>query len=195
MREPFLLFGLVCWIIARHVAGLSPRAQVLLSMFPGFLLGLTGVLVLCLVEMTLAAKLGYSRQRNCWWGTRFLIPLCWLSIVCVLSLWWQRLPAVARLAAPLGVVLLIGMVSQDKQVLAVRHSVASTLGLPTLDSSRAAELMTAAGQYHQALQALRELTSPCDLVFTDASNPAVRYVARRPLFARGQGRLAALLCP
>lgn len=73
-------------------SGLSPRAQVLLSMFPGFLLGLTGMLVLCLVEMTLAAKLGYSHvSQELLRGTRFLIPLCWLSIVCVLSLWWQRL--------------------------------------------------------------------------------------------------------
>ncbi len=182
VREPFLLFGLVCWIIARHAVGLSPRAQVLLSMFPGFLLGITGMLALCLVEMTLAAKLGYSHvSQELLRGTRFLIPLCWLSIVCALSLLWQRLPVVVRFAAPLGVVLLIGMVSQDKQVLAVRHSIAYALDLPALDSSHAAELMAAAGQYHQALQALHELTSPCDLVFTGVSDLAVRYVARRPL--------------
>ena len=181
--EPILTAGIACFAAAWALRGRLPeQARTLLSMLPGFLLGLAGMLALCLAEMHLAPSLGYNAMSmDLLRGTRFLVPLAWISALMLAACFWSRLPAVIRAAVPAIVCSAIFLASQDKQCLAARHALASALHLQALEPARFAERSAMARRYRSALDALKSFSAPGELVYTDASDLAVRYCARRPL--------------
>ncbi|MBR5050141.1 MAG: hypothetical protein IKX75_02250, partial [Desulfovibrio sp.] len=69
------------------------------------------------------------------------------------------------------------------QCLAARHELASALHIHALEPARFAERAAMAQGYRNALEALKAHSRSSDLVYTDASDLAVRYYARRPLAA------------
>ena len=183
--EPILSAGVACFAAAWIFRDRLPaQARTLLSMLPGFILGLAGMLALCLAEMHLAPRLGYSpMSQELFRGTRLLVPLVWLSAVMLASCFWNRLPALFRTAIPAIACIAVFLVSQDKQCLAARHELSSTLHIHALEPARFAERATMAQGYRNALEALKAHSQSSDLVYTDASDLAVRYYAHRPLAA------------
>ncbi len=183
--EPILPAGIVCFATAWIFRSRLPeQARTLLSMLPGFILGLAGMLLLCLAEMHLAPRLGYNAMSlDLLRGTRFLVPLAWISILMLAACFWSRLPALLRIAIPAIVCIAAFLMSQDKQNIAARHELASALHIHALEPARFAERRALAQGYRSALEALKTHSRSSDLVYTELSDLAVRYYARRPLAA------------
>ena len=169
------LFG-VSW---QQLAG---PVRTLLRLMPGMVLGIAGGCVLCALEMWLARHLGrQNMSQEVLRGTRFLVPLSWLLLTCLLSLYWQGLAPLLRrgLVILLAVVLL--SLGQGKQVVAARHALADMTGLGWLDTEEARQIKAHSLGLRDALQALRAQAGPEELVFTDGDCMAVRFAARMPM--------------
>lgn len=179
----FLPLGLALWFFTRRMSWrLTLTGHYLLRLMPGFLIGIAGMLALCFVEMNFVGRMGYKYvSQDLFRGTRFLIPLCWLSCFLFLSCFWRRVPALARRAAPVILLCILGASSQDMQWLAARHYAAEALHMPALESPKAVRLAERARNYHDALLELERRSAKTDLVYTDTSELAVRYMAMRPL--------------
>ena len=108
---------------------LAGPVRTLLRLMPGMVLGIAGGCVLCALEMWLARHLGrQNMSQEILRGTRFLVPLSWLLLTCLLSLYWQGFAPLLRrgLVILLAVVLL--SLGQGKQVVAARHALADMTG-------------------------------------------------------------------
>ena len=161
---------------------LAGPVRTLLRLMPGMVLGIAGGCVLCALEMWLARHLGrQNMSQEILRGTRFLVPLSWLLLTCLLSLYWQGLAPLLRrgLVILLAVVLL--SLGQGKQVVAARHALADMTGLGWLDTEEARRIKAHSLGLRDALQALRAQAGPEELVFTDGDCMAVRFAARMPM--------------
>lgn len=179
----FLPLGLAAWCVAKRMSWrLTPEAHYLLGLLPGFLLGIAGMLALCFVEMNFAGRMGYKYvSQDLFRGTRFLIPLCWLSCFLCLSCFWRYLPALVRRTLPVILLAAVAFCSRDMQWLAARHFTASALGAASFDSPETARLITRSKNCRDALFELERRSGTDDLVYTDTSELSVRYVAMRHL--------------
>ena len=161
---------------------LAGPVSTLLRLMPGMVLGIAGGCVLCALEMWLARHLGrQNMSQEILRGTRFLVPLSWLLLTCLLSLYWQGLAPLLRR----GIVILLAVVllslGQGKQVVAARHALADMTGLGWLDTEEARQIKAHSLGLRDALQALRAQAGPEELVFTDGDCMAVRFAARMPM--------------
>lgn len=161
---------------------LAGPVRTLLRLMPGMVLGIAGGCVLCALEMWLARHLGrQNMSQEILRGTRFLVPLSWLLLTCLLSLYWQGVAPLLRR----GIVILLAVVllslGQGKQVVAARHALADMTGLGWLDTEEARQIKTHSLGLRDALQALRAQAGPEELVFTDGDCMAVRFAARMPM--------------
>ena len=161
---------------------LAGPVRTLLRLMPGMVLGIAGGCVLCALEMWLARHLGrQNMSQEILRGTRFWVPLSWLLLTCLLSLYWQGLAPLLRR----GIVILLAVVllslGQGKQVVAARHALADMTGLGWLDTEEARQIKAHSLGLRDALQALRAQAGPEELVFTDGDCMAVRFAARMPM--------------
>lgn len=166
-------------VLFRKRQQLAGPVRSLLRLMPGMVLGIAGGCVLCALEMWLARHLGrQNMSQEILRGTRFLVPLSWLLLTCLLSLYWQGIaPPLRRgLVILLAVVLL--SIGQGKQVVAARHALADVTGLGWLDTEEARQIKAYSLRLQDALQALRAQAGPEELVFTDGDCMAVRFAAR-----------------
>lgn len=162
-----------------HLAG---PVRTLLRLMPGMVLGIVGGCVLCALEMWLACHLGrQNMSQEILRGTRFLVPLSWLLLTCLLSLYWQGIAPLLRR----GVVILLAVVllalGQGKQVVAARHALAEVTGMGWLDTEEARQIKARSLRLQDALRALRAQAGQDEMVFTDEDCMAVRFAARMPM--------------
>lgn len=161
---------------------LAGPVRTLLRLMPGMVLGIAGGCVLCALEMWLARHLGrQNMSQEILRGTRFLVPLSWLLLTCLLSLYWQGVAPLLRR----GIVVLLAVVllslGQGKQVVAARHALADVTGLSWLDTQEARQIKVRSLRLQDALRALRAQAGPEELVFADGDCMAVRFAARMPM--------------
>lgn len=179
----FLPLGLALWCVTLRLKNrLSPEGQALLRLLPGFFLGIAGMLAMCFLEMRFVGRADFGRvSLELFRGTRFLIPLTWMSCFLFLACFWEKLPSLARRSVPFLAAILIGCASQDAQWLAARHFAAEKMHAPFLDSAEAVRLTEQSENFRSALLELMRRSEKDDLVYTDTSELAVRYAAMRPL--------------
>ena len=73
-------------------------------------------------------------------GTRFLVPLSWLLLTCLLSLYWRRAAPLLRRGLVVLLVLVLLALGQGKQVVAARHALADATGMSWLDTEEARQI-------------------------------------------------------
>ena len=84
-------------VLFRKRQQLAGPVRTLLRLMPGMVLGIAGGCVLCALEMWLARHLGrQNMSQEILRGTRFLVPLSWLLLTCLLSLYWRRAAPLLR---------------------------------------------------------------------------------------------------
>lgn len=181
--QPILPLGVVCGCIAwKYQTNLPRRAQDLLFLMPGLVLGMAGMCAVCTLEIAVTSALGRNNMsQEILRGTRFLIPLTWLMVTTALATLWPKLPRLARGCAAASLAICLFCVSQDKQVLAARHAVAAFTGWQWLDTSTGQEMLRDARLQLEALEALQRLRKPEELVFSHTDDMAVRYAAHCPM--------------
>lgn len=161
---------------------LAGPVRTLLRLMPGMVLGIAGGCVLCALEMWLARHLGrQNMSQEILRGTRFLVPLSWLLLTCLFSLYWQGIAPLLRRGFVVLLAVVLLSLGQGKQVVAARHALADMTGMSWLDTAEARQLKVRSLRLQDALRALRAQAGPEEIVFTDGNCMAVRFAARMPL--------------
>ena len=169
-------------VLFRKRQQLAGPVRTLLRLMPGMVLGIAGGCVLCALEMWLVRHLGrQNMSQEILRGTRFLVPLSWLLLTCLLSLYWRRAAPLLRRGLVVLLVLVLLALGQGKQVVAARHALADATGMSWLDTEEARQIRARSLRLQEALQALRAQAGPDEIVFSDGDCMAVRFVARMPM--------------
>lgn len=176
-----LLAGLGSWfVVLRHG---SERLRRLASMCPAFVLALALVATFSWLESLLAPRMGRLPMAHEFVrGLRYLLPLAWILIGGVLGILWPRFSGWLRTVFCALAVLLLLLCNGDRQNMAALYAIAEKTGLPLPYVSRAEEDAARAKSHREALEALRELTVPGDVVFSNSGDLGVRHIAQRGLF-------------
>lgn len=169
-------------LLFRKRQQLAGPVRTLVRLMPGMVLGIAGGCVLCALEMWLARHLGrQNMSQEILRGTRFLVPLSWLLLTCLLSLYWQGIAPLLRRGFVVLLVVVLLALGQGKQVVAARHALAEVTGMGWLDTEEARQIKARSLRLQDALQALRAQAGPDETVFTDGDCMAVRFAARMPM--------------
>ena len=169
-------------VLFRKRQQLAGPVRTLLRLMPGMVLGIVGGCVLCALEMWLARHLGrQNMSQEILRGTRFLVPLSWLLLTCLLSLYWQGIAPLLRRGFVVLLAVVLLSLGQGKQVVAARHALADVTGLSWLDTQEARQIKVRSLRLQDALRALRAQAGPEELVFADGDCMAVRFAARMPM--------------
>lgn len=174
---PLMLGGLVGFFITRRCG--TPPMKRLAAITPTLFLGVCLAALLSVTETSLAETLhrlplGSELLR----GTRFVILLCWLMIICAFACFWQRAPR--RAAAAAAVIFVCVLVwDQGRWASGARFAFRQALGLQ--QPAAVQEVLRRGADYAQALEALQRLVPPQAPVFAAPDAMAVRYRLYRPL--------------
>lgn len=180
--------GLAAWLVVRRRGG--ERARRLAGMYPAFVLALALVVLFSWAESQLAPAWGRLPMAHEFVrGLRFLVPLSWLMIVAAVAVAWPYFRGawgrVARGLLLAGTVLPVLLLSQDRQHMAALYAVSQRTGiclpLPWPLKDKAERAMQHARAHREALDNLRRLTRPGEVVFSNAGDMGVRHLALRGL--------------
>lgn len=188
LRDTFLLYchappilpvGVLCsCLVWRHRHALTSRQRDFSSLFPGFVLGMAVMCLVCAVEITIAAALGKNNMsQEILRGTRFLVPLSWFMDILALSFLWRYVPGTLKACVLAASVVCLFVFAQDKQILAFRHGIALMTHCQWLDTSAAEMMVRQSALQREALDALKRNARKGELVFNDGDLMAVRYAA------------------
>lgn len=180
LTSPLFLSGLAGYLCTRRWGG--ARARLLASMYPGLLLGLALVVVFSWAESRWAPTqgrlpLGHELVR----GMRFMVPLAWLMLVSGLACLWPRVRPVWRVGLVLAVLVPLALLNGDRQYRAALHTLQKYSPLPLPFQRENARELTRAQAHRAALEALQQHSQPGDMVFSDAEDMGIRYLALRGL--------------
>jgi len=186
VRLWILCGGFLGWLAV--LAWGKPKARQLATMYPAFWLALICVTLFSWLEGLYAARvgrlpLGHELVRN----LRFLIPLSWLMIVGAVAIIWPHLQGLwgrlFRMGIVTGMLFAIILFSQDRQHVAALYSLSQSTGfhLPRSLQKKVEETHQQALAHRDALDSLRRLSSPGDLVFSNTGDMGVRHLALRGL--------------
>ncbi len=177
---PVGLLALVFLLCKKHL--LPRRVRALPKLLLVLALGMAAGCLACFLEMQFSSSMGRQPlSSEMLRGTRFLIPLCLVSLTCVLSLYWHKIPRVVAVCVVVVGALALFSISQDRQVMAARFYLASVCHMePEEKALREQERNTLEVD---VMQAIVRLVPQDESVFTPDNTMAVRYIARHPLHA------------
>lgn len=176
-----LLAGLGSWLVVlRHG---SERLRRFATMYPAFVLALALVATFSWLESLLVPRVGRLPMAHEFVrGLRYLLPLAWIMIGGVLGILWPRFSGWLRTGFCALAVLLLLLCNGDRQNMAALYAIAEKTGLPLPYVARAKEDAARAQRHREALEALKDLTAPGDVVFSNSGDLGVRHIAQRGLF-------------
>lgn len=179
LAPPLFLAGLAGWLLARSQG--AARVRALAGMYPGFLLGLAGVVIFSWLEGRWAAiaghlPLGHELVR----GARFLVPLSWLAVVAGVACFWPRLCVLWRVTTVVAALSAVLLYTSDRQHIAALHYLHASWLSPY--GEEAQEAMHRSAERRTVFETLRKMTRPGEMVFSNDGDLAVRYLALRGLF-------------
>lgn len=182
-KIPLLSVGVLLLVFLLCKKDLLPRRiQALPKLLLVLIVGVAAGCLACFAEMQLAFALGRQpMSQEMLRGTRFLIPLCLLSITCLVSIGWRKLPRIVAACAVVAGTLALFLLSQDRQVMAARYSLASVCHLEAEDSALREQQKNRLEV--EAMQAIDRLVPQNESIFAPDDTMAVRYIARHPLQA------------
>ena len=179
------LFPLACigggLAISRRF-GTGGRVRALAAMYPGMLVALCCITLVSVMEFRWAGDMGrLPLGQDLIRGTRFLIPLAWLMIVAGLACFWARIRTVFRVLAVGLLAVVVLLVNEGSWNMGAQYSLREA-GIVLPVQEKAAALQHTNELRREALEALRALTRPGDVIMSDSGEPAIRHVALRGLF-------------
>ena len=182
-KIPLLSVGVLLLVFLHCKRDLLPRrVQALPKLLLALIAGVAAGCLACFVEMQLAFALGRQpMSQEMLRGTRFLIPLCLLSITCLVGIGWRKLPHLVAACAVVAGTLALFLLSQDRQVMAARYYLSSVCHLEVEDSALREQERNRLEV--EAMQVIDRLVPQSESIFAPDDTMAVRYIARHPLQA------------
>lgn len=182
-KIPLLSVGVLFLVFLLCKKDLLPRRiQPLPKLLLVLIIGVAAGCLACFVEMQLAFALGRQpMSQEMLRGTRFLIPLCLLSITCLVNIGWRKLPRIVAACAVVAGTLALFLLSQDRQVMAARYYLTSVCHLESEASALRDQQRNRLEV--EAMQAIDRLVPQNESIFAPDDTMAVRYIARHPLQA------------
>lgn len=179
------LFPLACVGWSLVMSGRFPtgaKVRKLAGMYPGMLLAL-GVIAACAIaEFRWAALAGHlSLGQDLIRGTRFLIPLAWLMIVAGLSCFWARIAASLRMLIASGLIVAIVMLNEGSWNKGAHYTLREAGLISSVDEKIDQQLQKNMLR-REALEVLRDMSRPGDVIMSDNGEPGIRFVSLRGLF-------------